>query len=119
MNKLIFLVTTLLFQTSCDSDRNIKFEQFEDIEYKYDYAAETIAGSISLGHFIYVRDVDQIQEEKIKAFCLHYVSKNPSVSTVWLLNKYTRKKTEKKHLKYRVYFKGKGDSLQIKRFDKY
>lgn len=118
-----YKLTTALFTSSllisCNWDYNIQFDQFEGIKYKYEYAMETIAGSRSLGHFIYIKNIKNMEEAQIRAFYIHYACKNTSISKVWLVDAYNTEGTEKENIRYRVYFTRNHEGVQIKLLDKY
>jgi hypothetical protein len=118
-----YKLTTALFTfgllVSCNWDYNIQFDQFEGIKYKYEYPVEWIAGSRSLGHFIYVKNVKNMEEAQIRAFCIHYAKENPSISTLWIVDSYNIEGTEKENLRYRARFTRNQEGVQIKLLDKY
>lgn len=80
---------------------------------------ETIAGSRSLGHFIYIKNIKNMEEAQIRAFCIHYACKNTSISKVWLVDVYNIEGTENENIRYRVYFTRNQEGVQIKLLDKY
>ena len=80
---------------------------------------ETIAGSRSLGHFVYVKNINKIGEEQIQAFCMYYACNNPSISKLWLVDEYNTEGAEKENIRYRIYFTRNQAVVQIKSFDKY
>lgn len=117
--KLIPVLFTLGLLVSCNWDYNIQFDQFEGIKYKYEYAMEMIAGSRSLGHFVYVKNIKNTEEAQIRAFCIHYAKENPSISTVWLVDVYNIEGTEKEDIRYVLDFTRNQEEVQIKLLDKY
>ena len=80
---------------------------------------EMIAGSRSLGHFVYVKNIKNMEEAQIRAFCIHYAKENPSISTLWLVDAYNTEGTEKENIRYVLEFTRSQEGVLIKSLDKY
>ena len=130
-NKLI-LIFLLLSLPCCNNDRDIVFDHFENMEYKYLYSGISGAGGKINSHFIYVKNVKNIGEDKIIKLSLNIgkaiekiVSKNYGTikfdyKTLFIVDKFLNgDESEEEHIKYRIVFGKNNDSLYIKAFNKY
>lgn len=115
---LTLLIFILFFYSHC-SDNSRNLSSYQGIQYQYESAAETIAGNRTLGHFVYIKKIRKISEWKIKEFCIHYAKKEPSISTLWLVNQHIPNGAMEGSINYRAFFKRSRDSVLIERFDKY
>lgn len=130
-NKLI-LIFLLLSLPCCNNDRDIVFDHFENIEYKYLYSAISGAGGRINDHYIYVRHVRKIGEDQIKKLSLNIgnaIKKNVTANygtikfdykTLFIVDKFLNgDESEEEHIKYRIVFGKNNDTLYIKLFNAY
>ena len=130
-NKLI-LIFLLLSLPCCNNDRDIVFDHFENIEYKYLYSVISGAGGKINDHVIYVRHVKNIREDQIKKLSLNIgnaIEKNVTANygpikfdynTLFIADRFLNgEESEEGHIKYSIYFDKKNDTLYIKKFNKY
>ena len=130
-NKLI-LIFLLLSLPCCNNDRDIVFDHFENMEYKYLYSVISGAGGKINGHFIYLRNVKKIEKDKIMKLSLNIgkaieknVSKNYGAvkfdyGTLYIVDRYLNgEELEDGDIKYRINFGKNNDTLYIKLFNAY
>jgi len=131
-NKLI-LIFLLLTLPCCNSDRDIVFDHFENVEYKYLYSVISGAGGKINGHFIYIRKLKKIEENQIMKLSLNIekaIEKNVSNNynaakfdyrTLYIVDRFfiNGEELEDGDIKYRINFGKNNESLYIKAFNKY